>query len=66
MDRLAGSWNGKRGGRKVERVPPGQAVASVAVEAGRESYQDSMQVLSSAEWRLRLPGDGSACWFMEW
>jgi hypothetical protein len=33
MDRLAGSWNGKRGGRKVERFPLSKVVASVAVEA---------------------------------
>jgi hypothetical protein len=33
MDRLAGSWNGEQGCREVERLPPGQAVASVIVEA---------------------------------
>jgi osmotically-inducible protein OsmY len=45
MDRLAGSWNGERSCREVERLPPGQVVASVIMEARWGSYQGSMQVL---------------------
>jgi hypothetical protein len=41
MDWLAGPWNGDRGGREVERLLPGQAVA---VEAGWGSYQEKEDV----------------------
>lgn len=69
MDWLADSWNGNRGGREVERLPPGQAVTSVIVEARWKSYRDQgrrgVRNLNSAKGQFQLPGHESFLRFVE-